>query len=567
MDLYKTFFAFTVLIAWTYQAHAYQDHQHYSQVFESDRYFRVFTPDDYDSSNTAKQYPVIFYCNGCGGSYAGDQYSSYWGSGGYEPPYTSDDPVYNKPFNGDFEFYTDNNDVIIVTVDGKLYGTGGCDVYYPYVNSTNWSGNDFNYSLYFRELIQVVDSLYNTKADPDFRAVTGLSFGGHSAIWIAASNPHWIRSGSNFSHSPPYWKAGPPPVTTPIDVTQLWRNFRGISYRTSTNDQDYLFHYSRQLGNICEGAGFENEYHKAIFWRHWAADADSQFDFHMATFMNARPSNQCFSYINFYPDFDVWDYTITSNKSEEGWIYLRDVTENGMGVTTRLRLPFGTCLSAFNINIKTPPLYTPDGSYKLIRYHYRTGKFSTNPVKADSTGSLAIVSSGSMGEEIGITGNGLDPPVILLADTLNETIYIPSDRDTALSFDVVNLSETDLSSVIFYVSAWNNNIKVMSGLMVTDIPARSRKRLDSLAVVRAKYLIEHDVRYYTNVGYIKVAIYVNGKKQAREQFFQIHAMNEITQIDSADAKVFDGCLEWGLPVYSFTYGYGEWVSGKYIPAL
>jgi hypothetical protein len=508
---------FIVLLCITLWA-AYTDHQHYSQVFEENRNFRVFTPLNYDSAS-ATTYPVIYYCNGCGGSYQGDQYSSYY-EGGESHPYNcwgaDCDPVMNKPFNPDFAMYTDSNEVIVVLVDGKLYNFGGCDVYYPYRYISTWTGNDYDYTAYFGELIDVVDSLYNTKPDRQYRAITGLSMGGHAALWMSATNPHLIRSASSFCHSPSYHVAGPPPNTTPVDVTQLWRNYRGISKRTSANDQDYLYQYSQQIGIILEGAGFENEYHEAVFWRHWAADIDSQFDFHMKTFSEQKADPACFSFINLYPDFDIWDYHVQSSKAEEGWIYLRDVTQNSMGVYTRYRLPYGKPLTPFTMNITTPDIYNPNASYTLVKYDYRQDTCTAASIQADSLGRLQIQSDGCMGEEFGISGNGLDPAVAVLTDTVCETIYLREGSDSVFTLDAVNLTENGLSPVIFYVSSENEHIKVVSGMKIADMPAKSRVALDSLVTLRGTYVEHH------NIGYVKITIYVNGSKIAKEQFIQVH---------------------------------------------
>ena len=41
-------------------AFSYTDESHYSETFERNRTFRVFTPLDYDRANTRKKYRVIY---------------------------------------------------------------------------------------------------------------------------------------------------------------------------------------------------------------------------------------------------------------------------------------------------------------------------------------------------------------------------------------------------------------------------------------------------------------------------------------------------------------------------
>ncbi|MEE9463754.1 MAG: hypothetical protein V3V53_18095, partial [Bacteroidales bacterium] len=48
---------------------SFTDDSHFSKTFNTERFFRVFTPPDYDPDDTSKRYPVIYYFHGCGGSY------------------------------------------------------------------------------------------------------------------------------------------------------------------------------------------------------------------------------------------------------------------------------------------------------------------------------------------------------------------------------------------------------------------------------------------------------------------------------------------------------------------
>lgn len=524
----------------------YRDHTHYSSVFDTVRHFRVYAPSDYDSAG-AKTYPVIYYFNGCRGSYQGDQYSSYLAGGGYAGPYhcntlldSTCDPVMNLPYNGDFAFFTDSHDVIIVMVDGKLYGPGGCDVYYPYGISETYHGNDFNFSRYLPELFGVVDSLYLTKAEPRYRAVTGLSMGGHAALWLSAAVPHLIQSASSFCHSCSFWPVDSLPNRTPVDVIQLWRNYRGLSMRTSGNRGDYLYRYSQQLGAVLGGAGFPHEYHETDFDRHWAADMDSQLIFHMQTFEQEKTDPPCFSYINPYPEFDIWGYSVTSAKAREGWIYLRDVTKNSLGVHTRYRFPFGRGLPPFNIQVTTAPNYTSNRRYQLVKYDYRADTFTVSSVTADKSGRLTVTSEGGMGEEFGINGAGLAAPLAVLADTSLECLFLRADGDSAFGLDLVNLSETDLSDIVISVSTQNSFLQVVSGQKsIASLPALSRVHMDSCFVLRGTYTEFH------NIGYVKIALSAGGVKQDKESILQVHVTDEQRYLDSSEVMIMDGVADTG----------------------
>jgi hypothetical protein len=401
----KTIVSIVFLMFVSLYVFSFKDDSHYSKTFETTRFFRVFTPPGYNAKESSIRYPVIYYFHGCGGSFEKSGTYSYSDHGITGPAVLSkaSNPAYGYPNNADFENYVYENKVIIVCVDGKIEGLPGCGVFFP-SQAQNWSGNFYNFSAYIRELFDVVDSRYNTKKGSQYRAISGLSMGGQIAIWLAATNPHLFSSASEFCHSPTFFNVGEPTYMTTIDVKQLWRNLRGLPFRHSTNTGDYLRYYTEQLSSLYNGAGFENSFYLADFCKHHAARVDLQFDFHMNKFQFPKQNISCFSFINLYPDFEIWGYNVTSSKTGNGWIYLHDVTKNGLGIYTRERLPWGNSLSPFNITVTTPSIYTPDETYILSRYSYKNNSFSNVEIKSDSIGRLTLTSTGGVGDVIGIIG-------------------------------------------------------------------------------------------------------------------------------------------------------------------
>lgn len=545
----------TVLFIASFLSLSYTDVLHYSRQFGMERTFRVFTPLGYQAEDTLKRYPVIYYFHGCRGSYDKDGFTSYAEGDTSAPALTGRLPLpdYDVPYNADFESYSDLNEVIIVSVDGKIpdFDGGGCGVYYPFHHEPDWKGNDFNFSLYIRELFEVVDSLYNTIPGPEGKALTGLSYGGHSSMWVSASNPHLISSCSQFSHSPHRYKIGAPPNTTPVNVQELWRNFRGLPFRSSTNTLDYLRAFSEQTGANYSGAGFESEEHLADFCRHWAADIPEQFDFHMKNFKAAKKTPACFSYVNLYPDFDVWGYKINTTKAEEGWTYLRDVTKNGFGLYSRLTFPYGKPCGSYEIKVSTPPIYTPEQIYTLARYSYQSGKVNYSQVLANNLGKLKILSDGGAGEEIGISGAGLEPPILFLSDTLNENIYIEAGKSTDISFKVINLSPDTLDSIVFTCTS-------SPELFLEAHCESTAYQLQAGKVTTIKNQVSLSGTFSSpnrNVAYLHLSYSLSGESSSRERIIQVNILDSIVTLPPEDILVFDGRNE-ELPVYS--YDWGDW---------
>lgn len=544
----KSIFLILCLILYSSSVFSFKDDSHYSKTFGKTRFFRVFTPPGYNPADCTKRYPVIYYFHGCFGSYERSEKYSY-GDYGLKPP-VAVNRTYNKayeyPNNADFENVALNNDVIIICADGKIEDLpDGCGVFFPSL-ANQWTGNYYNFSVYIRELISVVDDRYNTKSGPNYRAISGLSMGGQMAIWVAATNPHLFSSASEFCHSPTYYDVGEPAYTTTIDVKQLWRNLRGVPFRHSTTDRDYLRYYTEQLYSIYSGAGFENQFYLADYCKHHAARIDLQFDFHMKHFGATKQNPRCFSFINLYPDFEVWGYNISSYKKGNGWIYLHDVTKNGLGIYTRKNLPWGNGLAPFNISVISPAIYIPGESYNLSRYSYSSNSFTSEYITADSLGRLTVLSSGGIGEEVGINGKELQPPVFVMTDTVNENIYLENNVETSLSFDVINLSASS-QTVNFNVTTENNELlSIIKGPKQVKIAPKSRKRIDSFIVCKGKYLS------LNSTAYIKISSSIDGITQDREQIIQVNITNHSQPSEHSAVKIFDGKSE-NLALFKYVW--------------
>lgn len=125
----------------------------YSSAMDKEIPAIVITPDSY---NGETQFPVVYLLHGHGGNY------SSWNS--------SSDNV---------KLMADKYNLIIVCADG---------------NKDSWYFNSFmdstsRYETYVaKELVAWIDSNYKTIANRKSRAITGLSMGGHGALYLAFRN-------------------------------------------------------------------------------------------------------------------------------------------------------------------------------------------------------------------------------------------------------------------------------------------------------------------------------------------------------------------------------------------
>lgn len=123
----------------------------------------VIVPDEYATS--PNRYPVLYLLHGAGGDYKN------W-----------------LAIDTGLARYADQYGIIIVCPDG-----GNTSWYFDSpVDST------MRYETYVsRELVSAVDGNYRTIASREKRAITGLSMGGHGALYLAIRHPDlWIAAGS-----------------------------------------------------------------------------------------------------------------------------------------------------------------------------------------------------------------------------------------------------------------------------------------------------------------------------------------------------------------------------------
>ncbi|WP_183575053.1 alpha/beta hydrolase [Mucilaginibacter sp. X5P1] len=113
----------------------------------------VVKPDDY---STSKKFPTVYLLHGAGGKYS--------------------DWVTNVPDKQTVQKLADLYDIIVVCPDG---------------NVTSWYFDSpvdqaYKYETYISsELVSYIDSHYATIKDRSKRAITGLSMGGHGALYLA----------------------------------------------------------------------------------------------------------------------------------------------------------------------------------------------------------------------------------------------------------------------------------------------------------------------------------------------------------------------------------------------
>ena len=143
-------------------------------------------------------------------------------------------------------------------------------------------------SFITQDLVNRIDSLYPTRRDPAQRAITGLSMGGHGAMWLAMRHPDiWQNVGStsgglDIRPFPNRWK-----ISTLLgsqeEFPQNWEEYtvitripenvpEGLNIIFDCGTSDFFYDVNNNMHRALETAGIPHDYisrpggHSAAYW-------------------------------------------------------------------------------------------------------------------------------------------------------------------------------------------------------------------------------------------------------------------------------------------------------------
>lgn len=213
----------------------------------------VALPDGYDDK-AADAYPVVYMLHGHGGNYK--SWSSITNIDSLATAYR----------------------VIIVCPDGR--------------NSWYWDSpliKDLQMESYItKELVPWVDKKYNTRADSTGRAITGLSMGGHGAMWLGLRHPDiWLNIGSmsggvDIRPFPKKWNMAKS-IGSKEQYPQRWNDYTVATLATKVaphkwniifdcGTEDFFYDVNRKLENTLKKRKMPHTYmnrpgiHNAAYW-------------------------------------------------------------------------------------------------------------------------------------------------------------------------------------------------------------------------------------------------------------------------------------------------------------
>ncbi len=372
------------------------DQEHKSNVFGETRHYRIFLPADYDAS-PGKRYPVIYFFHGWSERY---NVGTREGAGAYDR---------GGDYNGDnISNFVEKNGVIVVKWDG--YNPRSPNEEYPRPYNIGPVETYRQFPLYFPELVDYIDDHYRTIPDRDHRGVSGLSMGGFMAFWIGGKYPHLVGSVSNFMGSPEFM-VGPKGFPSEYLHTDMYRNYEGVRTRLVMGTKDFIRWYHGRMNRIWDFAR-PNYEHETFDWDHGTPGIAKQMGFHMRAFAQPLPKPDLWHHIDVYPSFDVWGYSVTSDRHRSGFTALENVSRSGFRSSVREWLWDGQTMPSVKVDVTTDASFKADGEYRIVDVNPRTRTVRNERQKADASGRLHIQLDGDL-HEVGIIES--PGPVLTLA--------------------------------------------------------------------------------------------------------------------------------------------------------
>lgn len=472
------------------------DARHYSNVFGETRNYRVFLPPGY-SEQSGKRYPVIYFFHGWSQRYFGSS-----------DPYGDFDKG-DENGGDNIENFVSKNEVIVVKADG--YNRSPNEDYYvrPYNVSPVETYRQF--PIYFPELVEHIDTHYRTIAERGHRGISGLSMGGFMTFWIAGKYPHLLSAAGNFCGSPEF-EVGPRDFPVEYRHLDMHKNYGGMNVRLHYGTKDFIRGYHEDLNKVWTQV-MDNYDFKIFEAGHSTAGMGEMFSFILNTFDSPPATPSRWHHTDVYPQFDVWDYSVMTDRSEPGFTVIENVDANGFRSAIREHLPDGRLMPTVRLTVRTAPAYEKNQQYIITDFNAATLRTSKHEVKSDGEGRLLIQLDGGA-HEIGITGKNLRPHITVVGYELPERNWATHEEEIKLMVSILNKGTTPGRKLRATMTSTRPGTEVINGeASIPDVPANTTAKVPmsfrvndaKLEIVKLKFTVTDDRRNQW-IDYIEVPV-------------------------------------------------------------
>lgn len=509
--IYKWNLIISFLLLLTSMAFAQEDSTHYSEVFGRDKPYRIFLPEDYDTSQ--KSYPVIYYFHGNNGTHE-----------------------LNLP--GVVEM-VEKNGVILVAWNGRNEDSNKR----PY-NIGNHSNINYEeqFKDYFLELVNHIDVQYRTLTDRSNRAVIGHSMGGIMSFYLAAKYPDMIGTAANSKGSPEFFM-GYPHNHSLYSVRYFFKYMNGqnLRFHNSTNGELVFLNNEVHEGALREeGLNYEYEIYEGGH-KLKPQGFEDMFNFTITSFKSPSKKPTRWNHTDFYPEFKVWGYEVTSNLDEPGFIDLKGVTNTGLRVSTKKWQPYGRSIKGVKIQIETAEIYKPNTSYTLFDYNETQGTKKVSKVNSDNTGRIGF-DLNHESHQIGIFKKNDPGEIVYVAHEVNEKdFFLDHNKASDLKLQLLNRGGSSIHNLTVSISTNEGGVEIANqSIKIKEIKSGEIVWLPNDFVVTAKNLPVEDgspFRIRFNLTF------KDGKNQMWKDEFDAPVFYDVQEftnigIDDGDTEIF-----------------------------
>ncbi|WPP52942.1 alpha/beta hydrolase [Catalinimonas niigatensis] len=435
-----------------------KDTTHFSEVFDESRHYRLILPPDY-YEHPNRKYPVIYFFHGYGGRYNGpaDGERSVSAEARYYDEFNGNIARTGPDSLDNFAAYVSKHDVIVAKWDGYVANQ------YPRPYDIGPVKEDKQFIDYFPEFVRYVDAHYRTIPSREGRAVSGLSMGGFMSMFVASKYPHLISSASFFCPSSAFI-IGPKALQAYTSFEEMGKNYVGLPIRMHIGAKDFLRQHDLGLDQAFKtlelyyeswhyGVNYFNGFHNTV-------NIEGQFDFHMKNFRRPIPKPEQWYHIDVYPNFEVWNYVLKSNRTSVGYTLLEAVSQEGFKVQTKQWLPDGPAVPSLSFELTTDGLYAPNTIYQVMRLDVPKQKISKQEVQTDAEGRLRLQWQGDQ-TDIGIYQQG-DSGYISMANYNLDTDMPTAWKEIRLTPLLWNKGGKAVDSIQAELIAQDEDIEVLS---------------------------------------------------------------------------------------------------------
>ena len=147
------------------------------------------------------------------------------------------------------------------------------------------------------------------------------------SFWVAGKYPHLISSASNFMGSSEFY-GGPNGFPSEYRHTEMYRNYEGVRTRIVTGSRDFIRWYHRRMGATWNSVRPFHE-HEEFDAEHGTPGMAKTLGFHMKAFREPLPAPRLWHHAEVYPAFDVWGYSVQTDRQTPGFTLLENVGGRG----------------------------------------------------------------------------------------------------------------------------------------------------------------------------------------------------------------------------------------------